>query len=89
MQYEYAIRIYMLYSKEYLRKVRIADFHQAFFQKMVQKICRLCFECKPRTIGIFTGKGIKLKITWIIRLHFPDEVMQKEKNNRLNEEQLL
>lgn len=41
---------------------------------MNEKICRLCFEKKTRPIGIFTAKGIELKIAAIIRKHFSDEV---------------
>lgn len=45
-----------------------------FLETMNEKICRLCFEKKTRPIGIFTAKGIKLKIAAIIRKHFSDEV---------------
>lgn len=42
--------------------------------KMTKNCCRLCFEEKFRPIGIFTTKGIRLKIVEIIQKHFPDEV---------------
>lgn len=41
-------------------------------------MCRLCFEKKSKSIGIFTTKGIRLNVANTVRAHFPDEV------NRIN-----
>lgn len=43
-------------------------------RKMTEKSCRLCFEKKLKSIGIFTRKGVKLNIARTVRVHFPDEV---------------
>lgn len=41
---------------------------------MAEQNCRLCYEKKPKSIGIFTVKGVKLNMADTIRMHFPDEV---------------
>lgn len=41
---------------------------------MSKNLCRLCFEPKKRSIGIFTARGVKLKIAAIIQKHFDEEV---------------
>lgn len=46
--------------------------------KMVDENCRLCFAKNDDIIGIFTAKGIELKLASIIRLHLPDEVSQDD-----------
>lgn len=41
---------------------------------MIEEICRLCFEQKPRPMGIFSDEGEKLKVASVIEMHFADEV---------------
>lgn len=41
---------------------------------MTENLCRLCFNEKPRAIGIFTVRGSKANIANIIRMHLADEV---------------
>lgn len=41
---------------------------------MARNICRLCFEEKASSIGIFSSKGFLLGVASAIRMHFLDEV---------------
>lgn len=41
-----------------------------------RKRCRLCFEDKSRPIGIFSVKGVQMKIAELIQKHFPDGVSE-------------
>lgn len=49
---------------------------------MSTKVCRLCFEEKSKTFGIFAVDGIELDLATMIRLHFAAEVTSKSIQTR-------
>lgn len=41
---------------------------------MKEKLCRMCYEEKPKRVSIFGGRGVLQKIAEVIRMHFADAV---------------